>query len=116
GLGEGWRREASGRAAPKSSGETRVPGSDAEQSNKGKAAGSGGFSRFNQPADWAGTAVRFAGHWGIALLNDALPRWLFRRGSGRIAQLVEQLTLKQRVPGSSPGAPTTASRFNEWLF
>jgi hypothetical protein len=30
------------------------------------------------------------------------PRWRF----GRIAQLVEQLTLNQRVPGSSPGAPT----------
>src|SRR5437899_3405959 len=30
----------------------------------------------------------------------------FRAGSGRIAQLVEQLTLNQRVPGSSPGAPT----------
>jgi hypothetical protein len=29
------------------------------------------------------------------------------RQSGRIAQLVEQLTLNQRVPGSSPGAPTT---------
>ena len=29
-----------------------------------------------------------------------------RRHSGRIAQLVEQLTLNQRVPGSSPGAPT----------
>jgi hypothetical protein len=28
---------------------------------------------------------------------------------GRIAQLVEQLTLNQRVPGSSPGAPTTQS-------
>src|SRR5262249_59934197 len=28
------------------------------------------------------------------------------RHSGRIAQLVEQLTLNQRVPGSSPGAPT----------
>jgi hypothetical protein len=26
---------------------------------------------------------------------------------GRIAQLVEQLTLNQRVPGSSPGAPTS---------
>ncbi len=25
---------------------------------------------------------------------------------GRIAQSVEQLTLNQRVPGSSPGAPT----------
>jgi hypothetical protein len=32
----------------------------------------------------------------------------FGRGGifGRIAQLVEQLTLNQRVPGSSPGAPT----------
>jgi hypothetical protein len=29
-----------------------------------------------------------------------------RRRFGRIAQLVEQLTLNQRVPGSSPGAPT----------
>src|SRR5215472_6491896 len=28
------------------------------------------------------------------------------RRFGRIAQLVEQLTLNQRVPGSSPGAPT----------
>ena len=28
---------------------------------------------------------------------------------GRIAQLVEQLTLNQRVPGSSPGAPTIVS-------
>jgi hypothetical protein len=32
----------------------------------------------------------------------------FRTSSGRIAQLVEQLTLNQRVPGSSPGAPTIA--------
>ena len=49
---------------------------------------------------------RFAGHWGVALLNDALLRRLSGAGSGRIAQLVEQLTLNQRVPGSSPGAPT----------
>ena len=33
-----------------------------------------------------------------------------KRQSGRIAQLVEQLTLNQRVPGSSPGAPTIHSR------
>src|SRR5271169_763159 len=32
----------------------------------------------------------------------------FRTGSGRIAQLVEQLTLNQRVAGSSPAAPTKA--------
>src|SRR5262249_29150651 len=31
---------------------------------------------------------------------------LRRRHFGRIAQLVEQLTLNQRVPCSSPGAPT----------
>ena len=30
----------------------------------------------------------------------------FPRGLGRIAQLVEQLTLNQRVQGSSPCAPT----------
>ena len=33
----------------------------------------------------------------------------FPEKSGRIAQLVEQLTLNQRVPGSSPGAPTNPS-------
>ena len=32
------------------------------------------------------------------------------QGSGRIAQLVEQLTLNQRVPGSSPGAPTKQNK------
>ena len=47
-----------------------------------------------------------AGHPEVALLNDALLRRLFRAGSGRIAQLVEQMTLNHRVPGSSPGAPT----------
>src|SRR5262249_24112960 len=35
------------------------------------------------------------------------------RRFGRIAQLAEQLTLNQRVPGSSPGAPT--SRINNLL-
>ena len=39
--------------------------------------------------------------------RPALDEGFFRaKGSGRIAQLVEQLTLNQRVPGSSPGAPT----------
>src|ERR1700757_5436817 len=48
-----------------------------------------------------------AGHRGGGLLNDA-PLATGPSGcrSGRIAQLVEQLTLNQRVPGSSPGAPT----------
>jgi hypothetical protein len=48
-----------------------------------------------------------AGHRQIALLNDAVPYGDIRIGSGRIAQLVEQMTLNHRVPGSSPGAPTT---------
>ena len=49
-----------------------------------------------------------AGHCGIALLDHAPSCEGFSGpcGSGRIAQLVEQLTLNQRVPGSSPGAPT----------
>ena len=35
-----------------------------------------------------------------------LPNGLFGSRDGRIAQLVEQLTLNQRVQGSSPCAPT----------
>ena len=67
---------------------------------------SGGFSASGRPADGLGITPRLAGHRGIALLNDALLRRLFPAGSGRIAQLVEQMTLNHRVPGSSPGAPT----------
>jgi hypothetical protein len=48
-----------------------------------------------------------AGHGGCALLKDALPHRSSGLGSGRIAQLVEQLTLNQRVVGSIPTAPTT---------
>jgi hypothetical protein len=48
----------------------------------------------------------FAGQWELALLQDAALAGRPRRHFGRIAQLVEQLTLNQRVPGSSPGAPT----------
>lgn len=46
----------------------------------------------------------------MPLLNDRLLRrlWLSGPSSGRIAQLVEQLTLNQRVVGSSPTAPTKA--------
>lgn len=33
-----------------------------------------------------------------------------RNGCGRIAQLVEQLTLNQRVLGSSPSAPTNQNQ------
>jgi hypothetical protein len=47
----------------------------------------------------------FPGQWEPALLQDPA-RAARGANSGRIAQLVEQLTLNQRVPGSSPGAPT----------
>lgn len=47
---------------------------------------------------------RIACQTRIALLNDRPRKAL--TPFGRIAQLVEQLTLNQRVPGSSPGAPT----------
>ena len=48
----------------------------------------------------------FPGQWELDLLQDAALAGSRGRHSGRIAQLVEQLTLNQRVPGSSPGAPT----------
>src|SRR5216683_787742 len=56
-----------------------------------------------------GKSTYLAGHRGVALLNDALLRRLSGPVSGRIAQLVEQMTLNHRVPGSSPGAPTIQS-------
>ena len=43
---------------------------------------------------------------GTRFATGRSPRGRPGRHSGRIAQLVEQLTLNQRVPGSSPGAPT----------
>ena len=68
---------------------------------------SSGFSPFRRSAKARENSLRLAGHPGVALLNDALLRRLFRtQASGRIAQLVEQMTLNHRVPGSSPGAPT----------
>jgi hypothetical protein len=42
-----------------------------------------------------------------AAAPDAMKPELPPHGSGRIAQLVEQLTLNQRVLGSSPSASTT---------
>ena len=47
-----------------------------------------------------------AGQPRAALLQHASLRGSPASRPGRIAQLVEQLTLNQRVPGSSPGAPT----------
>ena len=67
---------------------------------------SGGFSPFGAVAEGRENFLSLAGQWGGALLNDAPRKGFPGTGSGRIAQLVEQLTLNQRVPGSSPGAPT----------
>src|SRR5947208_3215668 len=73
---------------------------------------SSGFLPFGRPVKARENLPRLAGHPGVALLNDGLSRRPFRtHASGRIAQLVEQLTLNQRVPGSSPGAPTIAKTF-----
>ena len=41
-----------------------------------------------------------------AFAKPPAPGEILSRHSGRIAQLVEQLTLNQRVQGSSPCAPT----------
>jgi hypothetical protein len=63
------------------------------------------LSRRRAEAAWS--ARPFPGQWELALLQDAALATGARAAfSGRIAQLVEQLTLNQRVPGSSPGAPT----------
>ena len=68
---------------------------------------SGGFSGICRlPVEGRENSAGLLDIAGIALLNDALLRRLFPAGSGRIAQLVEQMTLNHRVPGSSPGAPT----------
>ena len=68
---------------------------------------SSGFLPFRSPAKARENSPQFAGHRRVALLNDALWRRAFPDfSSGRIAQLVEQMTLNHRVPGSSPGAPT----------
>src|SRR5262249_54978061 len=59
----------------------------------------------------------FAGQWELALLQDAALAGPPQRRLGRIAQLVEQLTLNQRVPGSSPGAPTNKiNHLAGWQF
>src|SRR6202795_960463 len=77
---------------------------------------SGGFFAFFHPFRWPGKPRPIAGHRGVALLNDALLRRLSGPVSGRIAQLVEQMTLNHRVPGSSPGAPTKEKPFFSSTF
>jgi hypothetical protein len=49
-------------------------------------------------------------HPHVALLHAAVPAGISGSGSGRIAQLVEQVTLNHRVLGSSPSAPTKISQ------
>src|ERR1700730_7275009 len=74
--------------------------------NRAKAVGFRRLFRFSSQRVMPGKSTYLAGHRGVALLNDALLRRLSGPVSGRIAQLVEQMTLNHRVPGSSPGAPT----------
>src|SRR5215471_9721495 len=77
------------------------------------AAGSppGGFPFVEGPMPRGGAELvpPFPGQPRIALLQDPASAGSPRRWSGRIAQLVEQLTLNQRVLGSSPSAPTKIS-------
>ena len=49
-------------------------------------------------------AASEAAPWPVAPQSET---WQISPACGRIAQLVEQLTLNQRVLGSSPSAPTT---------
>ena len=51
----------------------------------------------------------FPGQWELALLQDPARAAGGGDISGRIAQLVEQLTLNQRVAGSSPARLTSIS-------
>jgi hypothetical protein len=90
-------------AAPSGS---KPPDPRARPEHRQKPLKSSGFSPFTGAAKGRENSSRLAGHPRVALLNDALLRGLSGPSSGRIAQLVEQMTLNHRVPGSSPGAPT----------
>ena len=83
-----------------------APVSRAQPEHRQKPLKSSGFSPLARSAKARENLARLAGHPRVALLNDALLRGLSGPSSGRIAQLVEQMTLNHRVPGSSPGAPT----------
>jgi hypothetical protein len=74
------------------------------------AGSSGGFSLVCPRLGWArGWTLPAAFAKPRAL--GGFPLWQF----GRIAQLVEQLTLNQRVQGSSPCAPTKFNESNQQL-
>src|SRR5579863_8928117 len=71
-----------------------------------------GFRRLFQlftarPAVWDKMGACWTSQGRFAKRRPLAMRFFGTLFSGRIAQLVEQLTLNQRVPGSSPGAPTT---------
>ena len=55
---------------------------------------------------WGPCFVRLPTGQAVEPMLHARTARLRRRFDGRIAQLVEQLTLNQRVLGSSPSAPT----------
>src|ERR1019366_8700665 len=67
---------------------------------------SGGFFNFPLCGDDRGITLPVCWTSGGRFAKRRPLAKAFRAGSGRIAQLVEQMTLNHRVPGSSPGAPT----------
>jgi hypothetical protein len=66
-----------GRTAAAPSGSKRVPIRDRPSTGQ-KPLKSGGFSLFAGAAEARENSLQFAGHHGVALLNDALLRGLFR--------------------------------------
>src|SRR5579864_5376375 len=110
GGGAGSSAGRSAIAAGISTGMAGRTGSDPAAASKAKPLESGGFSQRAKFTPEGENRPGLAGHRRIALLNDRLLRRLFTGFPGRIAQLVEQLTLNQRVPGSSPGAPTKQTK------
>ena len=68
-----------------------------------------GPGRYIQPR-----SLRAAVSVGSAIMVDRLTTGFHRLG--RIAQLVEQLTLNQRVQGSSPCAPTSLPYKNQTVI
>jgi hypothetical protein len=61
---------------------------------------------------WVGRRHGRGGEVSMIQKRDQFRKRIMRRVKGRIAQVVEQLTLNQRVVGSSPTAPTN----NSWKF
>ena len=94
-----------GRTGAAPSGSERVPIRDRPEPGQ-KPLKSGGFSPFREPPEPGKTRFSLLDITGRFAKRRPLARAFPDPSSGRIAQLVEQMTLNQRVPGSSPGAPT----------